>query len=776
MNKKQNSLFNMDMPKVDDKMQEYVSQKNTKENSYKKSKERAHYLQKELQRHNVLYHTHDNPEISDEMYDSLYRELVELETEFPELQNENSPTKKTGGELLTSLESHPHVLRMYGLDNVFNEVDYIEFLQRAKNYLTKELDSRDLNVLNLDISWLNTVCNAWWVDPKLDGLAAEIIYEKGKLTMALTRGDGEVGEVITSAVRTIANVPKQLSNNNSTQTSFERLEVRGEVLMLKKDFEALNKKQEKLGQKLFANPRNAAAGSLRQLDTRITAERKLIFIAYGVGQVLGDFPTAQNSLNITPYTHEKLQNLALEIWRTQESLMQGLTDLGFTTSMSIAQNSNTSQICNTTDEAFTVCKKMEENRDTLPYEIDGAVYKINDRVAQAYLDFTARAPRFATAWKFASRKGQTVLKSITIQVGRTGVLTPVAGLEPISIGGVMVSRASLHNEEEIQNLDVRVGDTVIVQRAGDVIPHIMGIVPELRPKDAVSFVFPTVCPICQTPARKYKGEVAWRCVNMTCPALLSQSVIYFVSKAGLDVSGVGEKWIEKLVEIGRVKDPSDLFTITEKELLTFEGMGEVSARNFVTSLLDAKAKASLRKFIAALGIRLVGEQTAKTLAKVFVDMTALSKANTEELMALPDIGPEVANMICTFFGNPEKQKMLEKFKELGLDPKQKRFSSRMATGENVSEDAQTKAGTVLTLKDLPLFDKTILFTGTLSKSREFFENMAEEAGAKLLSAVSKNLDYLVVGEKAGSKLAKAQKLGITCLEEVEFLKLVKEKS
>lgn len=682
-----------------------------------KDKERLDFLKKELKRHNSLYHTFDNPEISDQEYDALFKELVGLEEKYPNLVTKDSPTQKVGGEVLSYLEKAKHRLRMYGLDNVFGREEYEDFIQKGKNYFQKENTHKELNLQQLD---------TWWADPKLDGLAAEIIYENGELVMALTRGDGEEGEVITSAVKTIRNVPQHLGEN----LPFSRIEVRGEVLMLKRDFEKLNEKQKMLKQKTFANPRNAAAGTLRQLDTRITAERKLIFLAYGVGQVL--VSGVQDETGLT-------------LWKTQQELMQGLAKLGFAVS-------HESMLCENSAQAFEFCQKMENVRDTLPYELDGVVYKLNNRLAQQVLDFTARSPRFAVAWKFSSRKAETVLKAITIQVGRTGVLTPVAELEPVSIGGVTVSRATLHNEEELRNLDVRVGDTVLVQRAGDVIPDILSVNLEKRPEHTEEFVFPQECPVCHSKAVRYKGEAAWRCVNIDCPAQKVQGIIHFVSKAGLDISGVGEKWVEKLVEIGRVKNIADLFTVTVKELLLFEGMGEVSAQKFVDSLNEAKHTATLSRFIAALGIRLVGEQTAKTLAQAFENVEDLANASLENLQTLQDIGPEVANSIKSYFQSLEKQEILARLKSYGLDPQRQ-------------QTVQT-AETALT-------GKTVLFTGTLSKPRQEFEKMAEEAGAKLLSSVSKNLDYLIVGEKAGSKLEKAQKLGVRTLTEQEFLELLK---
>lgn len=679
--------------------------------------ERLTFLKKELKRHNKLYHTLDNPEISDQEYDVLFKELVALENQYPEFITKDSPTQKIGGEVLSFLATQKHRLRMYGLDNVFSLEEYEAFLQKGKNYFIKENPYKELSTVTLD---------TWWADPKLDGLAAEIIYENGELVMALTRGDGEEGEVITSAVRTIRNVPQHLGEN----LPFTRLEVRGEVLMLKKDFEKLNEKQKKLNQKTFANPRNAAAGSLRQLDTRITAERKLIFLAYGVGQVI--IPQAEDEIG-------------LSLWKTQEELMQGLSKLGFAISKE-------SELCKNSQQALNFCEKMETIRDTLPYELDGVVYKINNRLVQQVLAFTARSPRFAIAWKFSSRKAETILKAITIQVGRTGVLTPVAELEPVSIGGVMVSRATLHNEEELKALDVRVGDTVLVQRAGDVIPDILSVNLEKRPDNSVPYEFPTFCPVCQSKAVKLKDEAAWRCVNIDCPAQKLQGIIHFVSKAGLDIIGVGEKWVEKLVEIGRVKNIADLFTVTVKELLVFEGMGEVSANKFVDSLNEAKHTATLNRFISALGIRLVGEQTAKTLAQAFENIDDLANASVDKLIMLQDIGPEVASSIKNYFLSSEKQEVLKRLKEYGLNPQRQE---------------------IIAQKETALTGKTILFTGTLSKPRQEFEKQAEEAGAKLLSAVSKNLNYLVVGEKAGSKLEKAQKLGVQTLTEQEFLDLLK---
>lgn len=666
---------------------------------------RAAWLRRELERHNRLYHQLDAPEITDEAYDALYRELVDLEEKFPDLRTLDSPTRRVGGAVLPYLETRPHRERMYGLDNVFSAGEWEAFVQKA----SRALPEAGGNVMT-----------DWWADPKLDGLACELAYENGVMVQALTRGDGEVGEVVTEAMRTVRNLPLRLAGAGPFP---RRIEIRGEVLMFRREFEELNRRQEALGQKTFANPRNAAAGSLRQLDTNVTAQRKLRFLAYSLGEV--DAP-------------------GMKMWETHAELMDSLKRWGFDTPPE-------GRLCHTPEEALNYYEYLESIRDSLPFEIDGVVYKLNDREAQAALGFTARAPRFAVAWKFTSRKAETRLKKISIQVGRTGVLTPVAELEPVSLGGVMVSRATLHNEDEIRRLDLRENDIVIIQRAGDVIPDVLGPVLEKRPEGLAPFEFPHVCPVCSSPARRLEGEAAWRCLNLACPAVIMRSIVHFVSKAGLDVDGVGAKWVEALIASGRVKSPADLFTVTREELMTYERMGEVSAGNFVAALEKARTAASLMRFIAALGIRQVGEQTARTLAEHFSDMDALEKASVEELMRLPDIGPEVAGSIRAFFETESNRELLERFRAMGLWPK---------GGEKTPARGGALAG------------KKVLFTGTLSRPRDEYRRQAEGAGANVASSVSKTLDYLVVGENPGSKLEKARALGITVLDEEGFTALL----
>lgn len=661
--------------------------------------QRMQELARALEYHNYRYHTLDAPEISDDTFDALFRELQALEEAYPQYKDQHSPTSRTGGQVLSALQKQKHALRMYGLDNVFSNEEWQDFVARL---LRAEADAP----------------TAFWCDPKLDGLALEIIYEHGHLVQALTRGDGEEGEVVTDAVRTIRTVPLHL---HGAEPFPPLLEVRGEVVIFKDDFAALNAKQETLGKKLFANPRNAAAGALRQLDTSIAASRPLRFLAYSLGRATW--------------------GAAGECLRHSD-VMQRLVGYGFATPPQ-------GTLCPSPAEVEAYAAWVREHRPEFPMEIDGCVAKLDDLSAQEALGFTARAPRFAVAFKFPATQVETVLQDIKIQVGRTGTLTPVAVLQPVAVGGVVVSSATLHNEDEIHAKDVRVGDTVLVQRAGDVIPEVVAPVLEKRPQGAVPFVFPHVCPECGEPAQREEGEAAWRCTNITCKAVRMQSITHFVSKAGLDVQGVGKKWVEQLVAKGRVQSPADLFTVTWEELLTFDRMGEVLAEKFVDALHEAKEQASLHRFIAALGIRHVGEQTARMLAQHFDDIEALAHASTESLIALPDIGSEVAASIHTFFANHGNQAQLARLRALGLWP--------------VRQQAAPQAQGYLA-------GKKILFTGKLSMPRAKAQELAVAQGALLSSSLSKTLDILVIGEKpTPSKLDKASSLGITILSESEFL-------
>ncbi|MCQ2444233.1 MAG: NAD-dependent DNA ligase LigA [Mailhella sp.] len=685
-------------------MQQYSLFSDPAAEAHGKAAARAGELRAEITRHNRLYHQLDAPEITDEAYDALYRELEAIEKEFPDLRTEDSPTRRVGGAVLPYLETMPHRERMYGLDNVFSAEEWAAFAERAAKALP-------------EASGGETSC--WWADPKLDGLACEITYVNGVMTQALTRGDGEVGEVVTEAMRTVRNLPLRLEGPGPFP---ERIDIRGEVLMFRREFEELNARQDALGQKRFANPRNAAAGSLRQLDTAVTASRGLRFLAYSLGSVSEDGPA----------------------WETHSGLMKAFAAWGFDTPPG-------GSLCRNADEALACFARFEAERDELPFEIDGVVFKIDDLEAQRAIGFTARAPRFAVAWKFTSRKAETRLRRLVVQVGRTGVLTPVAELEPVSLGGVVVSRATLHNEDEIRRLDIREGDAVIIQRAGDVIPDVLGPVLAKRPEGLPEFRFPETCPSCGSPVFRREGESAHRCVNLACPAVVRRSIMHFVSKAGLDVDGIGEKMVEMLIESGRVATPADLFTLTKEELMGFDRMGEVSAAKCVDMLDLARRNAGLVRFIAALGIRQVGEQTARTLAARYSDMDALASASAEELQTLPDVGPEVARCIRDFFENEANRSLLESVRLLGLWPRHE---------EQRAQAQGAPAG------------RRILFTGTLSRPRDEYRRMAEAAGAAVMSGVSKKLDWLVAGDDPGSKLEKARALGIPVLDEEGFLALL----
>ncbi len=667
----------------------------------------AKKLQQELTRHNYLYHTLDQPEISDDAYDALFRELLDLENRYPELRTPSSPTNRIGGALLEKLAKKPHVLRMYGLDNVFSTKEWLEFVERMERHWA----SKGLGKLPL----------VFWCDAKLGGLAMEIIYENGQMIEALTRGDGETGEVVTEAARTVRNLPLLLAGSGPFP---QRLEVRGEVVIFRKDFISLNERQEEAGLKIFSNPRNAAAGALRQLDPKIAASRPMRFLAYGQGQIIwGD---------AKPFL-------------TMREAMENYVKWGF----SIPPDG---RLCEGTEAVTDYVEWVRLHRDNFPMEIDGAVAKLNNLKAQEELGFTARAPRFAIAFKFPARHAQTRLKAIEIQVGRTGVLTPVAVLEPVPVGGVTVSHATLHNEDEIKTLDLRVGDTVTVQRAGDVIPQITGVDLSRRDPDAKPYEFPRVCPACGQPAHREPGEAAWRCDNLACPSINMRAILHFVSKSGLDIQGLGQQWIRQLVDSGRVKSPADLFTLTEADLVKYDRMGPVLAKKIIEALDTAKKDATLARLISALGIRHVGTQTARELAENFSNMDELAHASVERLMEIPDIGPEVAASIRYFFETPSNKDILDRLKKYGLWPQ-----------SHPARESRSSGG--------ELAGKTALFTGTLSVPRAEAQEMFEKAGGIVKSSVGKNLDYVIAGENPGSKLQKARELGLNVLDEQQFHKL-----
>ncbi len=665
-------------------------------------RDRMDALVRELERHNRLYHTLDAPEISDEAYDAMFAELTALEKQYPQFRSPHSPTLRVGGGLLPGLKTQAHRTRMYGLEDVFNMDEWHDFAQRM-------------------IRAVPETPMVFWCDPKLDGLALELVYENGVLVSAITRGNGEEGEVVLEQARTIRTIPLHLAGEGPFP---DLLEVRGEVVMYKEHFAEANARREALGQKLFANPRNAAAGCLRQLDVQAARRMPLTFLAYSMGAAVWGSCPARTS---------------------HAGLMHFFEECGFATPPG-------GKICHGLAEVESYVESVRAGREGYAMQIDGAVAKVNDLAAQQALGFTARSPRFAVAFKFPAEQAMTILQAIEVQVGRTGVLTPVAKLVPVSVGGVTVSSATLHNEDEVRAKDVRIGDTVVVQRAGDVIPEIVRVCMEKRPSSAVPWVFPDKCPACGEHVHREQGQSAWVCDNISCPAVRLRSIIHFVSSAGLDIQGIGSQWIEQLVQSGRVKTPADLFTLTEKELLGYERMGKQLASNFVQALETAKEEATLARFLSGLGIHHVGEQAAKLLAQHFHTMDALMQASCEELTVLPGVGPKMAESIVSFFAGHANREMLERFRSLGLWPEEK---------ENDAAEGSS-----------PLQGMRFLFTGTLSIPRGEAQRMAEKAGAVIVSSVSKKLDFLVAGDKPGSKLDKARSLGIQVLDEQGFMALL----
>ncbi len=668
-------------------------------------KARADYLAKELTRHNYLYHTLDAPEIGDDAYDAMFAELSDLENRWPELRRSDSPTLRVGGGVLPGLAKKAHTRRMYGLDNVFSAEEWRLFLERLRRAWADP---------GKPPRW------EFWCDPKLDGLALELTYENGILTQALTRGDGEIGEIVTAQARTIRNLPLALLDQ------FPPLaEIRGEVVIFSKDFASLNEKQARHGEKIFANPRNAAAGALRQLDLAQAGSRPLRFLAYGIGNIEWG---------------------GMQPCQTQAELQAQFAKWGF-------QTPPDGRLCGDGRQVEEYAAWVLDRRPDFPMEIDGAVAKLNDLEGQAALGCTARAPRFAVAFKFPPLEAETELSAIEVQVGRTGALTPVAVLKPVPVGGVIVSRATLHNEDEIKALDLRPGDTVKVRRAGDVIPEIVGVDLAKRPPGAKPFKFPRSCPACGSPVHREPDEAVWRCDNLACPAANLRAVEHFA--ATLDIMGLGEKLIAQLVASGKIKSPADVFYLKPEDLIGLDRMGPKLAQKVAAAIGEAKEKASLPKLLAALGIRHIGGQTARSLAGRFANLDALAAASINELMETKDIGPESAAAIHNFFATPANRAILERLRDAGLWP----VAAKTADAEKGR-----------------LAGKSFLFTGALSQPRQHFQALAEQAGGIVRSGVSKNLDYLVVGENPGSKLEKARELGVRILDERQFLQLLDDSS
>lgn len=655
------------------------------------AKQKIEQLTKTINYHNKLYYTDDNPEIEDYEYDKLFRELENLEREFPELKKEDSPTNKVGGTILEKFEKFEHPIAMYSLSNVMNEEEFLEF----DNRMQKELNTSNIK---------------YTVENKFDGLALELIYEKGKLTVASTRGDGQVGENVTNNVKMINNVPKSIKET-------KRLIVRGEALITKKDFEILNKEREELEEIPFANARNAASGGLRQLDSAESKKRRLKFFAY----------------QIANYKDFDLTN--------EYKSMEFLSELGFTVE-GVHPNIEAKKVLET-------YYSIQEKRSKMDYEIDGLVIKVDDVKYQEKLGFLSRAPRFAVAFKFKPEEKETILKNIEVQVGRTGALTPVAKLEPVQVGGVTVSNVTLHNPNEIKSKDIRIGDTVVVIRSGDVIPKIVRVVLEKRPSDSKVFEFPKKCPVCGGDTAITDGDVIVRCINDECPSKITRYIEYFVSKPAMNMERIGKEWIAVFTKSGLVKTPADLYKITRDDLFKFERMGEKLASYMLESIENSK-NTTLKRFIYSLGIRQVGETTADLLAKYFTSIDNFKKATIEDLQNIEGIGEISAKSIYDFLNNEKSLKLIEDLINAGVNP--------------VFEK--------LTTVESPLTGKNVVITGSIEGfTRTSAKETAERLGASVQSAVSKNTDILIVGEKAGSKLKKAQELGIEIMEADEFIKI-----
>lgn len=659
-------------------------------------KQQATTLRDLINKYNYLYYVTDNPEVTDSEYDRAFKQLQQFETDHPGLLTADSPTQRVGGKALDKFHQITHVLPMLSLDNVFNAEDLQAYDLRVRDRL---------NTTNIQI---------YAAEPKLDGLAISIRYERGVLIQAATRGDGTVGEDVTENVRTIQSVPLKLTGDNIPDI----VEIRGEIVMPKAGFEALNKQQIADNNKPFVNPRNAAAGSLRQLDSKVTARRPLAMYCYGVGELIG--------LNLPETHYEMMQQLAR--WGCQIS-----TEL---------------QQVEGVDGCLAYINTLGEQRDALSYDIDGVVLKIDNISLQQRLGFVSRAPRWAIAYKFPAQEEMTIVDDIEIQVGRTGALTPVARLQPVFVGGVTVSNATLHNQDEIDRKDVRVGDTVIVRRAGDVIPEVVQIVLSKRPDNTVKFTIPSQCPICQSEVERVEGEAIARCSGgLYCPAQRKEAIKHFSSRKAMDIDGLGDKLVEVLVDEGLINDAADLFKLTIEQLSALERMGEKSAINLIESLAAAK-QTKFARFLFALGIREVGEATARSLASHFLTLDALKATDEEALIEIEDVGPIVAHHVVTFFHQAHNSKVIERLLDAGI----------------VWPEEQKQ------VSDSELSGKTVVLTGTLEQlSRSEAKEKLLALGAKVAGSVSKKTDYVVAGRDAGSKLKKAESLGITVVDETTLV-------
>lgn len=663
------------------------------------AKEAIMQLSKAIRYHNYRYYTLDDPIITDAEYDSLLLNLLSLEEKYPDLVDANSPTQRVGGEPKSVLEKVEHPIPMVSLKTVYEQENIESFDRSCKEGLGVEVVD-------------------YTAEPKFDGLAVELIYEKGGLVQASTRGDGITGEDVTSNIRTIADVPLQLDAFEGKPLP-TRLVVRGEVYIELEEFNQLNRQRSEEEESLFANPRNAAAGSLRQLDPSVTASRPLRIFLYGIAEAEG---------------YE---------FKTQYEVLRTIQKWG------LRVNLQNTRLCNGIEELLQYHQKMDEKRDSLDYEIDGVVFKVNSLASQEKLGMRTRDPRWAVAYKFKPRQATTKLLDITVQVGRTGRLTPVAELEPVNIGGVTVSRASLHNQSEIDRKDIRKGDTVIVERAGDVIPQVVKPIEDLRNGSEKKFKMPSKCPVCKSEVVMSDDKKSAQCPNISCPAQLRRGIEHFVSRDGLNIEGLGKKRVKQLMEEGLLTSIQSLFDIDVADLLEIERFGEASAEKLVAQIQSSKEQ-SLDRVIFALGIPTVGLSTARLLAREFSTIDNLMNASQNQLEHIDSVGPEVAKNIVSYFSNPSIRKMIHELQKRGLN---------MRNDVDVSSDA--------------LSGMTFVFTGTLERmTRSEAQKMVENLGGKASSSVSAKTSYVVAGPGAGSKLEKAEKLGINVISEKDFIEML----
>ncbi|HEY8343500.1 MAG TPA: NAD-dependent DNA ligase LigA, partial [Calditerricola sp.] len=651
---------------------------------------------RQIEEHNYWYYVKDDPKISDAEYDALMRELIELEAAFPDLVTPDSPSQRVGGAPLDAFEKVTHAVPMLSLDNAFDEGDLREFDRRVRSLLGSEAVQ-------------------YVVEPKIDGLAVTLRYEDGLFVRGATRGDGTTGENITQNLKTIRSLPLRLRRPLT-------LEVRGEAFMPKAAFERLNREREARGEPLFANPRNAAAGSLRQLDPKVAAERTLDLFVYGLAQIEGEAVA----------THWEALNL--------------LEELGFKVNPERRR-------FDTIDEVIAHCAVWNARRHDLPYVIDGLVIKVDRFDQQERLGATAKSPRWAIAYKFPAEEAVTVLEDIEVSVGRTGVVTPTAILRPVQLAGTTVKRASLHNEDIIREKGIRLGDHVVVRKAGDIIPEVVAVLAERRTGSERPFSMPTHCPACGSALVRFEGEVALRCVNPSCPAQIVEGLIHFASRDAMNIEGLGERVCQQLFDHGLVRNVADLYFLDRDELHRLERMGPKSADNLLAAIERSKAN-SLERLVYGLGIRFIGAKAAKTLAQHFGTLDRLMAATSDELLTVPEIGPKMADSVVTYFARPEVRAVIDRLKAAGVNTVYK--------GPSPSAQAAS-----------PFAGKTVVLTGTLaSMARKEAQERIEALGGKVASSVSKKTDLVIAGENAGSKLAKARELGIPVIDEAEFLALL----